>query len=95
MAMPEGGFESFNRYLAANLQYPEEEALTLNAIVLLSFSIDLEGQPANIEVNNSPAEAYSLEAVRLLQGGPAWAPVIREGILVEDRIQIRIEFKKE
>jgi hypothetical protein len=70
---PLGGRQKFNQYIkdsAASVFDENNERAT--GEVALSFTIDEEGRPKNIEVTRSSCEACEKEAVRLLENGPAW-----------------------
>lgn len=94
-AMPSGGMELFNRYITDNLRFPEDDSIPGESVVVLSFIVGPQGRPQNINADESPDEAFSLEAIRLLQEGPAWSPLIVNGMPSEERVRINIEFKKE
>ncbi|MFC2116666.1 energy transducer TonB [Bacteroidota bacterium] len=94
-ARPDGGEELFNEYIAENIRFPETDTTITKGDVVMSFSIGPQGRPLNIEVEESPGEAFSIEAIRLLQEGPDWLPAIENGIPVEEKTQISIEFVKD
>jgi len=70
---PVGGMDSFRRYIKENLVFPVEESINAQANVILSFTVGLSGRPGDIELIESTGDAFSREAVRLLQEGPDWA----------------------
>ncbi len=91
-AMPEGGLESFNEYIARNVRFPGTEGVLTQTFVILSFSVGSGGPAREIEIEESPGEAFSREAIRLLQEGPQWYPALRNRIPVVDKTRLRIEF---
>lgn len=93
-AMPVIGQEAFLKYISQNLRYPADDSLSTGGTVLLRFGIDPGGHPRNIEVLESPGYSFSLEAVRLLREGPAWTPVIRNGVRTDEKTKLSIEFKR-
>ena len=94
-AKPAGGEELFNEYIAENIQFPEEDTILTKGIVVLSFTVGSRGRPRDIEVEESPGETFSSEAIRLLQEGADWIPATKNGIPSEERTRISIEFIKE
>jgi len=70
---PVGSMDSFRRYIKENLVFPVEESINAQANVILSFTVGLSGRPGDIELIESTGDAFSREAVRLLQEGPDWA----------------------
>ena len=70
---PYGGREKFDQYLKENTSpvYNETNEL-LTGEVLLSFTINKKGRPGNIKVLKSSCDACEMEAIQLLEKGPAW-----------------------
>lgn len=94
-AKPAGGEELFKEYIAENIQFPEEDTILKKGIVVLSFTVGSRGRPRDIEVEESPGESFSSEAIRLLQEGADWIPATKNGIPSEERTRLSIEFIKE
>ncbi len=94
-ARPVEGEELFNEYIAENIKFPEEDTINTRGVVVLSFTIGPQRRPQNIEVEESPGDAFSREAIRLLQEGPDWLPAIENGIIIEEKTRLSIEFIKE
>jgi hypothetical protein len=70
---PEEGYDSFDEYVATNLNLPEEYKTKAAAgEVQLSFDVDRSGQPINITVVKSLCQKCDDEAIRLLKEGPKW-----------------------
>ncbi len=92
-AHPKGGFKAFSAYVENEQRWPSSDSLQRKQIVVLSFRVDPEGQLHNIKVLRSPGEAFSSEALRLLNEGPAWVPAAYEDRIVEDRVRLRLVFK--
>ena len=93
-AMPIGGMESFGRYIRENLRFPEEDTLSSGGLVIMRFNVGPDRRPRNIEISETPGYAFSMEAVRLLQEGPDWTPAFRNGIPVNEKTRISIEFSR-
>jgi TonB family protein len=70
---PEEGYDSFDDYIATNLNVPEEyKTKAVPGEVQLSFDVDRNGQPTNITVVKSLCQKCDEEAIRLLKEGPKW-----------------------
>ena len=86
--------EGFKEHIESNIRFPEESELN-RAIVILNFTVGLDGRPNDITVLISPAESFSREAIRLLNEGPDWKPADRDDESHEQSTRIRIVFNKE
>jgi hypothetical protein len=70
---PEEGYDSFDDYIATNLNVPDEyKTKAIPGEVQLSFDVDRHGQPTNITVVKSLCQKCDEEAIRLLKEGPKW-----------------------
>jgi len=67
---PVSGWPSFFTYLRKNNRLIVQGKV--GQAVELSFIVDSQGKPQNIQVLKSPGKRYSDESIRLLQEGPAW-----------------------
>jgi hypothetical protein len=92
-AEPIIGRDAFKSYIEENIRFPEDSELN-RGVVILNFSIGLDGRPGNITTLRSPAESLTQEAIRLLNEGPDWKPA--EGVENPDdqSTRIRIVFRK-
>lgn len=84
-AVPENGMDAYQRYLRNSLQRTPGMP---GGKVVLTFEFDRDGKPRKVEVAESLCTACDMEAIRLIEEGPAWK--------VEDRKQrqrIEVEFK--
>ncbi len=83
---PVKGWAHFNEYWTKNLKRPaEENNAKVTGEVWLSFSIDKNGKPINIQLEKSLCPACDKEAIRLLTEGPVWRG--NKGKLGKVRIQ--------
>lgn len=71
---PVPGWDIYRRYLQDNIRRPEPQ---ISGTVYLSFEVNPEGRPVNINVLIGLNKAYNAEAIRLLKDGPSWKT--REG----------------
>jgi hypothetical protein len=91
-AEPIGGKEAFNRYVEKNIVRPSGQD-TRRAVVVVSFSVTLDGHPSGFKIVRSPGKQYADEAIRLLKEGPEWKPATENGVNIEDEVRVRIVFK--
>ena len=68
---PVSGWVKFNEYVEKNKVYPAERNY-LSGQVTLSFNINRQGRPTDIEVEEPLAKPYDDEAIRLIRQGPKW-----------------------
>lgn len=94
-SIPDGGIESFNRYIRENVNLPDGVTIEEYATVILTFSLGPTGRPQNIFVEESPGEEISREAIRLLQEGPSWSQAYEYSSPVALRNRVSIEFRQE
>lgn len=70
---PDGGWGAYDAYLYRNRQVAPTATNTLTKFqVLLSFTVDTAGRPADIRVEESGGGFYDEAARKLLQDGPDW-----------------------
>lgn len=92
-ASPEGGFDAFYIYVAMNLRYPVDALRNrISGKVYVKFTIDSTGKIKNPEAIQGPRYGLREEAVRLIQLGPKWNPMIRDGKQVNSEFKLPINF---
>jgi hypothetical protein len=90
--VPEGGMESFRKYINDNRINPGiSESDTVK--VILTFLVKADGEISSIKSLKSPGKKFTIEAIRLLKEGPKWIPAERGGIRVNDEVKVEIEFR--
>jgi protein TonB len=69
-AAPEGGWEAFADYIAAN----KSASLTNNPPlqVELTFTVSRNGKLSDFNIAKSVSPAHHAEAIRLIKNGPKW-----------------------
>lgn len=93
-AEPISGYSDLYNYFNANLIYPSEALKdSVQGVQTISFIINKEGKPGQIEVEKSLGEAFEKEAKRLIEGMPAWKPAKLNGEPVPSKISIPITFQ--
>jgi hypothetical protein len=87
------GWKEFEKYCEENRIIPES-VKEKRSVVTLTFKIGADGRPVNIVAERSPNDELSKEAERLLQDGPDWKPAIKNGIILEEEVSLKIVFRK-
>lgn len=91
-----GGKAALVRYLEANLVYPEkarEEGM--EGKVMVEFKVGTDGALSQIEITDSPSDALSAEALRLVRGMPDWEPGKQRGKPVSTIISLPVRFESD
>ncbi|MBX2841756.1 MAG: TonB family protein [Flammeovirgaceae bacterium] len=93
-AQPEKGTIKYKKYLAENLQYPEEaKSQKVEGVVKLKLSLDDKGNIVDVVVENSVGHGCDEEAIRLVKEGPKWEPKRINGIAWESEKTVKVRFK--
>ena len=79
-----GGMEAWKKYLERNLNAniaADDGAAIGNYTVKVQFIVDKEGRVSNVQAIEVPAACpgCGLEAVKVIEKGPAWEPAIQNG----------------
>jgi len=93
-AEPVGGIQAYKMYMEKNIRFPAGDTLSKRAVVVLTFKVDSDGSLSGIQTLRSPGEAFSEEAIRLLEEGPPWNPARDESGTTDDVVRMRIVFKR-
>lgn len=93
-AEPVGGIEAYKMYMEKNIRFPAGDTLSKREVVVLKFNVSPDGNLNGIMTLRSPGQAFTEEAIRLLEGGPAWNPAQGENGTTDDEVRMRIVFKK-
>lgn len=73
LAEPEDGWGNYAAYMANNLELPDNIKInTQHGVVELSFTVDKNGAPQNINIEKSYSKQVDAEAIRLVKEGPKW-----------------------
>lgn len=89
---PVTGLDSFNLYIERNIRQIPGDNKT-EPFVIISFIVNPDSSLTNIRIRESPGQAYSREAKRLLKEGPSWIPATENGEPVEEEYTIKIVFR--
>jgi hypothetical protein len=93
-AEPAGGIEAYKMYMEKNIRFPAGDTLSKREVVVVSFNVKSDGSLSGILTLRSPGEAFTVEAIRLLEEGPLWNPAQGENGATDDVVHMRIVFKK-
>jgi hypothetical protein len=92
-AEPDGGIEAYKMYMEKNIRFPAGDTLSKRAVVVLEFTVQPDGKLSGILTLRSPGTAFTEEAIRLLEEGPAWNPARDENGTSDEVVRMRIVFK--
>lgn len=88
-----GGESALNKYISDNLRYPEiAKENGVEGIVAVSFLVLPDGSLQNIKIVRFIDPELEKEAVRIVQGMPAWIPAEKDGTPVEAPSEVDIPF---
>ncbi len=95
-ANPVISWEEFKTYLEEKLFYPEEAIGNgVEGRVVLQLTISRIGMITDIQVKKSLGYGCDEEAIRLIEDGPKWKPATRDGLNVETKIRVKVNFELE
>ena len=90
----DGGMEALYKYIAENIQYPEQaKADGIEGRVLIHFVVMNDGSIVNVEVAKGIGGGCDEEAVRVVKAMPKWTPAVYEGKNVNVQYTLPITFK--
>ncbi len=93
-AVPQGGWEAFNKFLQQHLKYPRPARQRgIEGIVHVLFVVDRSGAITEVKVLKGIGFGCDEEAIRVISLLPDWSPARRSGIRVPVRMVIPIHFK--
>jgi periplasmic protein TonB len=93
--MPEfpGGYDSLNRFINANMQYPKaEKANHVEGIVGVKFIVNLDGSVSDVSVPRKVSPACDAEAVRIVKLFPKFKPGREGGKVVRVYYSVAVKF---
>ena len=92
--MPEDGMEAFYKYIAQNLKYPTEARQKgIEGKVFIQFVVDKDGSLTEVKAIKGIGAGCDQEAVRVIEGAPAWNPGQQRGKVVKVRMVLPITFR--
>lgn len=91
-----GGMAEMYRFIGANMKY--SRALRKRGIegkVFVSFNVGTNGNLYGIVILGAPHESMAAEAVRVVKSMPDWKPAERDGVKVDSKYNLPINFQLE
>jgi len=89
-----GGTEALQKFLEANLRYPEEaKKAGISGKVYVSFIVNTEGQVTDAKIMRSVSPLMNDEALRLTNSMKDWTPGSQNGKKISAAVTMPIEFK--
>ncbi|MEO9483371.1 MAG: energy transducer TonB [Ekhidna sp.] len=93
-AQPAEGKRAFKTYLEENLKYSEAAKTNeIEGTVVLELVISSSGEISDIIIKRSLGYGCDEEAIRLVREGPDWNAAEKDGLAVEDKVNVRVKFK--
>ncbi len=95
--MPEfpGGETALRKYIAENVNYPENVEPRVTPTVYVRFVIDYDGKVINPEILRGAGELFDKEALRVVSSLPMWKPGCQRGKVVKVSHTVPIKFVSE
>ena len=88
-----GGEAALNKYLTENLKYPSYAAENgVEGVVTVGFLVMPDGSIKNAKVVKLVDPDLEKEALRLVNGMPAWVPAEEGGVSVEAPASVNVPF---
>jgi len=93
-AGPKGGMPAFYKYIADKMKYPAQaRRMGIEGKVFVEFVIGKDGSISDVKAVKGIGAGCDEEAVRVVQGAPAWSPGKQRGKPVKQRMVLPITFK--
>lgn len=93
-AEPLMGYPDLYEYFNANLVYPADALKdSIQGVQTVSFVINTNGKPEQIEVIKSLGPPFEKECRRLIENMPEWKPATLNGKPVDSKISIPLTFQ--
>lgn len=87
-----GGDEALRRFLASQLQSPEQLESGERKLVKIRFVIQKDGSVSTPEILLSGGPAFDREVVRVMKKMPRWKPAVQNGIPVSVTYMLPVSF---
>ncbi len=89
-----GGKEAMMKWLSDNVKYPEiAQENNIQGRVFVTFVIERDGSPSNVQVARGVDPALDREAVRVVSRMPKWKPGKQRGRPVRQKFTIPVVFR--
>lgn len=92
-AEPLEGYDALYEYFNEQLVYPAESVKdSIQGVQTITFVINSDGKPVNVQIRQSLGELFEKEARRLIENMPAWKPATLNGKAVASQISLPLTF---
>jgi TonB family protein len=93
-AEPLAGYPDLYEYFGRELTYPLSRMKdSVSGVVAVVFTINKEGRPEKIEIEQSLGKEFDEEAIRVMQNMPLWNPATYNGKPVPSRMSLPLTFQ--
>jgi len=93
-AEPVSGYPALYAYFNNELKYPAEAIKdSIQGVVTVIFTIDKEGKPVDIEIENSLGPAFDQQVHLVIEKMPAWKPASYNNQPVSSKISLPLTFE--
>ena len=86
-----GGEEALNKYISSTAQYPQiAKDNGVEGIVVVGFMVDIDGSLNDLKIVKFVDPDLEKEALRVVEGMPAWIPAQKDGtpIIAPSKVEI-------
>ncbi len=88
-----GGLNGLMVDVARGMRYPDD-AEGEEGLVIVSYTVDANGNITNVEVTEGVNEAIDREAIRVVQGLRKWQPAMKDGRPMATQMRQPLEFNR-
>jgi TonB family protein len=89
-----GGVNNMERYISLKLKYPKAAIdNNVQGKVMVTFTVDTDGNLTDIKVSQSLSKETDEEAVRVVSHMPKWKPGIQANRAVKCRYTLPVKFQ--
>jgi TonB family protein len=85
-AEPINGYEDLYSYFEKELKYPSEVTSAVEGDVSVTFVINKNGRPDQVQFINSLGPEFDKEVIRVINNMPEWKPAMQNGKPVPAKI---------
>lgn len=93
VASPVGGMSAFYKYVNQIIKFPQKaKRAGVEGKVFCTFIVNRDGTIEDVKVLRGIGWGCDEEAVRVIQGAPAWKPAKQRGKAVRSRFHVYVQF---
>ena len=88
-----GGETAIDKYLKENIRYPQIAIENgVEGVVVVGFMVMTDGSLQDIRIMKFVDPDLEKEAIRLVEGMPAWTPAEKDGAAIEAPAKVNVPF---